>query len=59
MQRKSVLTSEEVVFLNQLYGSLEEAEKKLKEAYTKNKSEQFKAIKEFILKLQKKIEEFL
>lgn len=48
-----------VSLLNQLTGSLQEAENKLEQAYDKNNYEQVKAIKEFILKLQIKIAEEL
>ena len=44
-------------FLNKLIRVLEEAELKLEEAYKKNNPEQVKAIKEYILKIQKKIDE--
>lgn len=47
--------SEGISFLNQLLISLEESESKLEQAYKKDKPEQLKAIKEFILKLQIKI----
>jgi hypothetical protein len=47
--------SEGMSFLNQLLISLEESELKLEQAYKKDKPEQLKAIKEFILKLQIKI----
>jgi hypothetical protein len=43
--------------LNKLIIALEEAELKLEQSYKKNKPEQLQAIKEFILKLQKKISE--
>jgi len=46
-------------FLNQLVMTLEEAELKLEQAYKKDKPEQVKAIKDFILKVQKKIAEEL
>jgi hypothetical protein len=49
--------SEGVSFLNQLVMTLEGAELKLEQAYKKDKPEQVKAIKEFILKIQKKISE--
>jgi len=42
-------------YLNQLILSLEQAEKKLEEAYHKKKPEQFNAIKQFMLKLNSKI----
>jgi hypothetical protein len=44
-------------FLNKLIIALEEAEIKLEQAYKKNNSEQVKAIKEYILKIQQKIDE--
>lgn len=59
MVKKEALSGEDVAFLNQAYGSLEEAEKKLEEAYRKNKPEQFKSVKEFILKIQRKMGEVL
>ncbi len=49
----------ELSFLSQMVISLEEAESKLEEAYNNKKPEQFKAIKEFILKLNKRIEEVI
>ena len=49
--------SDELSFLGQMVISLEEAEVKLEEAYKKKKPEQFRSIKEFILKLNKKISE--
>ena len=48
-----------VSILNQLTGSLVEAENKLEQAYEKNNYEQVKAIKEFILRLQAQITEEL
>lgn len=48
---------EGISFLNQLIMTLEGAESKLEEAYRKNNPEQVKAIKEFIIKIQKKISE--
>jgi len=50
-------SSEGIPFLNQLIMTLEGAELKLEQAYKKNNPEQVKAIKEFILKIQKKISE--
>ena len=44
-------------FLNKLIIALEQGELKLEEAYKKNNPEQVKAIKEYLLKIQKKIEE--
>jgi hypothetical protein len=48
-----------ISFINQLIMTLEESEKKLEEAYKKEKPEQVSAIKQFILKVQKKIAEEL
>jgi hypothetical protein len=45
------------VFLNNLIITFEEGELKLEEAYKKNNPEQVKVMKEYLLKLQKKIEE--
>ncbi len=44
-------------FLNKLIIALEQGELKLQEAYKKNNPEQVKAIKEYLLKVQKKIDE--
>lgn len=56
-RKKEGESHEGISFLNQLVMSLEESELKLEQAYKKNKPEQLKAIKEFILKLQKKLAE--
>lgn len=56
---KKEKTSEDSSFLSQLILTLEQAELKLEESYEKNNSTQFKYMKEFILKIQKKIEEEL
>jgi len=48
--------SESISFLNQLIRTLEEAELKLEQAYEKNNPEQVKAIKQFILKIQTRID---
>jgi hypothetical protein len=48
-----------ISFINQLVITLEESELKLEQAYKKDKPEQVKAIKEFILKLQSKLSEEL
>ncbi len=56
-KRKRGESSEGLSFLNQLIMTLEEAELKLEQAYKKNNPEQVKAVKEFILKIQKKISE--
>ena len=52
-------SSEESSFLSQLILTLEQAELKLEEAYEKKNPTQFKYMKEFILKIQKKIGEEL
>lgn len=46
-------------FLSQLITTLEGAQLKLEQAYKKDRSEQVRTIKEFILKIQKKIAEEL
>lgn len=56
-QKKEGDPSGSFVFLNKLIVLLEEAELKLEQAYKKNNPEQLKAIKEYILKIQKKIDE--
>lgn len=45
------------VFLNRLIIALEEGEVKLEEAYAKKNNEQVKSLKEYIIKIQQKIEE--
>jgi hypothetical protein len=52
-------TYEGISFLNQLVISLEESGLKLEQSYKREKPEQLKAIKEFIIKIQKKIAEEL
>lgn len=52
-------TKEEVSTVLQLITSMEEALEKLEEAKKKSKVEDFKKIKEFILKLQARISEEL
>ncbi len=47
----------EISFLNQLIISLEKTEEKLEEAYIKKRHEQFKVMRDFMIKLQKKISE--
>lgn len=59
MKDKKDVMKEDISFLNQLVISLEQAELKLEEAYKKQNYSQFQSIKEFILKLQKKIDEFV
>ncbi len=57
-EKKSLkIHDEDISLLKQLIMSLDQAEKKLEEAHRKKKPEQFKAVKEFILKLQKRISE--
>jgi hypothetical protein len=51
--------SEGLSFLNQMIVSLEESVLKLEQAYKKDKYEQLNAIKEFILKLQKRMSDEL
>lgn len=57
--KKERESQEGASFLNQLIMTLEEAELKLEQAYKKDKPEQVKVIKDFILKIQKKIAEEL
>ena len=52
-------SAEGLSFLSQLITTLEGAELKLEEAYKKERPEQVKALKEFILKVQGKIAEEL
>jgi len=54
---KDVTKEIDLDLLNQLVMSLEQAEIKLEQAYKRKKPEQFNAIKQFILKLNKKISE--
>ncbi len=54
---KDVIKEVNLDLLNQLVMSLEQAEIKLEQAYKRKKPEQFNAIKQFILKLNKKISE--
>ena len=58
-RKKEVDSSGGVSVLNQLTMTLQEAELKLEESYKKNNSEQVKVLKEFIIKVQKKIAEEL
>jgi|GEM_PF-1400469 len=46
-----------LVFVNQLVTSLEEAQVKLEEAYAKKDYENFEKIKKFMKEIQEKIEE--
>jgi hypothetical protein len=48
-----------ISFLRQLIMTLEEAERKLEEAYVKRSPIQFKNMKDFILKVQNRISEEL
>jgi len=56
-EEKRGISSEGISFLNQLVMTLESAELKLEQAYKKNNPEQLRAIKQFMLKIQKKIYE--
>jgi len=51
------MRKEELVFLSQLLGSLEQAEVKLKESYDKGDAEGFNKVKSFIFQIQRKIDE--
>ena len=50
---------EDVIFLNQLVRTLEEAELKLAEAYDEKNYESFNNMKKLIIQIQKKIQELL
>ena len=52
-----VLKKEDIPFLEQLVNSLEEASKKLEDAYNKKNSENFNKAKRLMLDLQGKISE--
>ena len=54
-----LLSRENIVFLNQLVSSLEEAELKLEESYRDKNYENFSRLKKFILEIQKKISEII
>jgi hypothetical protein len=58
-KKENVIAKKDMDFINQAVISLEQAEMKLEEAYRRKKPEQFNAIKQFILKLNKKISEEL
>jgi hypothetical protein len=49
--------NQKIAFLNQLIGSLEQAEEKMEKAYARENHEQFKIMRDFILKVQKRISE--
>jgi hypothetical protein len=49
----------DILFLNQLVNSLEEAEKKLERYYEKGDSENFNKSKKIMLKIQKEISDML
>jgi len=53
------LSRENIVFLNQLVSSLEEAELKLEKSYRDRDYENFSRLKKFILEIQKKISEII
>jgi hypothetical protein len=54
-KKDGVLKSEDLSFLNQIVVSIEQAEIKLEQAYRKKRVDQFNAIKQFIIKLNKKV----
>jgi len=54
-KRKRGQSKEDIVFLNQLIRTLEEAELKLEEAYDKKNYENFNNIKKLIMRIQERI----
>jgi len=52
-----MMKKEEVIFLNQLVKTLEEAELKLEEDCDEKDYEKFNNVKKFIMQIQKKISE--
>tara|TARA_Y100000296_G_C5091688_1_gene215176 strand:- start:548 stop:736 length:189 start_codon:yes stop_codon:yes gene_type:complete len=58
-QEVKQLTKENISFLNHLIKSLEESGLKLEEYYVKKDHKNFKKIKNFMLKIQKKISEIV
>jgi len=56
--KRKFLSVEELKFLNQMVSSLEQSELKLEQAYRKKKPNQFNAVKQFVLKLNKKIADY-
>lgn len=56
-KKEGGFSDQDLESLNQIALSLEQAEEKLEHAYKRKKPEQFNAIKQFILKLNKKIME--
>ena len=53
------MKKEDISFLKQLIKSLEDAEPKLKKAYTERDAEDFNEVKGFMLKIQKQIRSVL
>lgn len=51
------LTRKDILFVNQLIDSLEEASEKLEEAYRKKDHEAFHKTRKFMLEIQKKVYE--
>ncbi len=49
------MRGEDIVFLNKLVASLEDAESKLEDAYTRSDTIRFNQLKKFILEVQEKI----
>ncbi len=58
-EKTLIFFRENIVFLDQLVKSLEEAELSLEEAYDKKDYEKFNKSKRFILEVQKKISEII
>lgn len=58
-EKTLIFFRENIVFLDQLVKSLEEAELSLEEAYDKKDYENFNKSKKFIFQIQKKISEIL
>ncbi len=59
IKKSDRISNQDLDSLNQIVLSLEQAEEKLEYSYNKKKPEQFNAIKQFILKLNKKITEIV
>ncbi len=56
-EKRNVINEIDLNFLNQLTISLEQAEIKFEQAFKRKKVEQFNSVKQFILKINKKISE--
>lgn len=57
--KEGIIKKDEIIFLNQLINSLEEAYQKLETAYKNKDYENFNKLKKFILEVQEKISESL